>query len=454
MNTPPRPTTQPRPRVAPSAPWAFPAAERAPLANRLEVLLYHLPGQHVVSAGLLLDVPLSAEPRPLEGVAALTVATIDEGTDDHPGRTFAEAVERCGAELTGGVGYSATRLYVDVPSRRLGDALRLLGEAVASPQLADADVERHRTIRLAQVEQQLAQSSERANHAFRRTVLSDASRASRMADGEAGTVPAITGEQVRRHHRELFGPAGASLVLAGDFRGDPWADADAALGGWRPNQVRAEHERPAPRSQHAFLIDRPGSVQADVRYGGFTIDRRDPRWFDLQVGVRAVGGSFLSRLNRVLREEKGFTYGVHLANAPMRAGGYSCVQGSFRNDAVAQAVSLMPSLLDVGAQPITAEEVERARTYLSGVQPLQYATASGVCNGIMGLLSAGLSADYIDSLRAALELVTPEMATETASELMPPDELSLVIVGDASVLAADLARQGISTRVVANGDWI
>ena len=454
MNTPPRPTTQPRPRVAPSAPWAFPAAERAPLANGLEVLLYHLPGQHVVSAGLLLDVPLSAEPRPLEGVAALTVATIDEGTDDHPGRTFAEAVERCGAELTGGVGYSATRLYVDVPSRRLGDALRLLGEAVASPQLADADVERHRTIRLAQVEQQLAQSSERANHAFRRTVLSDASRASRMADGEAGTVPAITGEHVRRHHRELFGPAGATLVLAGDFRGDPRADADAALGGWRPNQVRAEHERPAPRSQHAFLIDRPGSVQADVRYGGFTIDRRDPRWFDLQVGVRAVGGSFLSRLNRVLREEKGFTYGVHLTNAPMRDGGLSFVSGSFRNEVVGETLDLLPLLVDVANDPLSPVEVADARTYLTDVLPLQYATASGICNGVMALRAAGLEPEFVDETRAGYARATPSSATAAVAALVRPHAASLVVIGDAGVLAGDIRAAGWDLEVVDVGAWV
>ena len=119
----------PRPAVTPSPPWSFPVAQRALFDNGLQVLVYQLPGQHVVAAGLSLDLPLTTEPRALEGVAALTVGTLDEGTAQHPGQAFAEAVERCGAELTGSVGYSGTRLFLDVPASRLETGLSLLGEA-------------------------------------------------------------------------------------------------------------------------------------------------------------------------------------------------------------------------------------------------------------------------------------------------------------------------------------
>lgn len=444
----------PRPHVRPSPPWSFPVSERARLDNGIEVLLYHLPGQHVVSVGLSLDLPLTAEPADLEGVAALTARTLDEGTEAHPGQAFAEAVERCGAELSGGVGYSATTLYLDVPSSRLGEALPLLGEAVTAPQLLDADVERHRTIRLAQVRQQLAQSSERANHAFRRTVLADAARASRMAEGEPPTLAGITGEHVRAFHAVHYGPAGTTLVLAGDFRGDPLADAAAALGDWRPDQQRAEHQRPTARQRHAFLVDRPGSVQADVRFGGFTIDRRDPRWFALQVGARAVGGSFLSRLNRVLREEKGFTYGVHLVNAPMRDGGISYVTGSFRNEVVGETLDLLPRLLDVTLEPLSLAEVVDARTYLTDVLPLQYATASGVCNGVMALRAAGLGPEFVDQTREGYARTTPGLATTAMAELLRPHVASLVVVGDAPALAADIRAAGWDLEVVGVGDWV
>jgi len=165
--------------------------------------------------------------------------------------------------------------------------------------------------------------------------------------------------------------------------------------------------------------------------------------------VHALGGAFLSRLNAVLREEKGYTYGVHAVNVPLRRGGYTSVQGSFRNEVVADAVSLMGPLLDVGSQPFTADEIERARAYLVGVQPLQYATASGVCNGVLTLVGAGLTAGFVDDLRAAYGRVTPASATAAAADLLPPGDLTLVVVGDAATLADGLMAAGFDVEVVA-----
>ena len=445
--------TQTRPAIAPSKPWTLTRPERGTLANGVEVLAYRLPGQHVVSVGLALDVPLTAEPRDLEGVAALTVRALDEGTRTHPGPTFAEAVERCGAALDGSVGYSGTQVHLDVVSRRLPEALDLLGQALTEPTLADADIDRHRTIRLAQVDQQLAQSAERANHVFRRAVFSDDARASRMRDGEPATLPAITGDDVRAFHAAHYGPRGATLVLAGDFRGDPIADA-AALDGWTGGTVTAPHERPGLRTPKAYIVDRPGSVQADIRLGGFTIDRSDPRWFDLQLGAHALGGAFLSRLNRVLREEKGFTYGVHLVNAPLREGGLSYVTGSFRNEVVGETLEVLPRLLDVTAEPLTPAEVADSRTYLIDVLPLQFATASGLCGGVTSLVTAGVGPEFVDRTRAGYAAVTAESATAALSDLVRPAEAVLVVVGDAGVLADGVRAAGWDAEVVAVGDWV
>ena len=132
-----------------------------------------------------------------------------------------------------------------------------------------------------------------------------------------------------------------------------------------------------------------------MRLGGFGIDRSDPRWPDLHVATHALGGAFLSRLNRVLREEKGFTYGVHLANSPMRDGGLLAVAGSFRTEVVVEAVDLARELLDVTSSPITATEVADAVTYTNGVAPLRYSTASGVTDRIASLIGAGLSLSLI-----------------------------------------------------------
>jgi predicted Zn-dependent peptidase len=442
-------TLRERPELRPPGAWSFPVPQTFTLATGLAVQAYHRPGQFVISAGLSLDVPLSAEARDREGVAELTGAALDQGTRSHPSIAFADAVECCGAVLEASVGSSSTQVYLDVPGSHLAAALPLLAEAVAEPELTDADVDREREVRLAQIEQQLANGSMRADHALRGALFRPESRAARMKSGEPDTLRTVTGADVRAFHARHYGPAGGTLVLAGDFAGDVRGLVEDAFGAWtNPGQVAVRHEVPLASERVVRLVDRPGSVQADVRFGRFTINRTDPRWADLQLAVYALGGAFLSRLNSVLREEKGYTYGVHASNTPLRAGGTTSASGSFRNEVVADAVSLLGPLLDVRDKPLTADEIDRARQYLVGVQPLQYATASGVCNGVLTLLGAGLTPHFLDELRAAYARVTPESATAAASELLRPETMSLVVVGDAGALADGLRGVGYEVEVV------
>ena len=440
-----------RPAVQPPRPWSFPRPLRARLDNGLDLLAYHLPGQHLVAAQVVLDLPLTAEQRELEGVATLCARTLDEGTAGHPGESFADALETEGAGFGIDVSLSGLQAILDVPATRLERALELFAEAVTTPQLDAADVDRQRTLRLAEIEQAQANSAQAASIAFRQAVFSAESRASRMSGGEPSTVAGVTAEAVRRFHAERFGPSGGTLVLAGDFGSvDAVALAQRSFGAWtNPGQLRAVHEQPSPTQARAVVLDRPGSVQADLRLGGFGIDRTDPRWADITVASYAMGGAFLSRLNAVLREERGFTYGVRMSFMPLRHGGSYAVQGSFRTDVLAAAVVEARSLLDTASRPFTAAEVDDAVAYYVGVSPLRYATADGVADQAATQVLAGLPDDYVDVSLAALRAVTPESATAAYQELVAVEEMSLVVVGSAEALAEPLRAAGFADlRVV------
>ncbi len=437
-----------RPSVKPPHSWIFPEPARHWLDNGVQVLAAHRPGQHVAAVSLVLDIPLSVEAADREGLATITQRCLDEGTQAHPGPRFTERLEDIGAVLGGAAGYSATELGLEVPVAELGPALRLLAEAVTQPELSVADVDRHRQLRLAEIEQIHANSAQRAQLAFRAACVPSRFRAARPAGGAAETVANVDAAAVTAFHRRYYRPEGASLVISGDLDADAFELAADAFGGWMtPGVELFQHQVPVSRRPHLWLIDRPGAVQADVRLGGFGVDRSDPRWADVQVGCHALGGAFLSRLNAVLREEHGFTYGVHLVNQPMRDGGLLAMQGSFRTDVVAEALDLARGLLDLTHRPISAAEVTDAVTYLNGVAPLRYSTAHGVTEQISTLLAAGLSAEFINAHAQALAMVTPESATQAMTELLPPDEFSLVVVGDADALVDPLTAAGWPVRV-------
>lgn len=432
-----------RPAVHPPHRWAFPQPARTWLDNGLALQAFHRPGQHVASVGLVLDTPLNLEPPALDGVATLVHRCLDEGTASHPGTDFAEALENLGAELSGAVTHAGSELFLEVAVPHLGPALALLAEAVVEPTLAATDVARHQALRLAQIDQQLANSAHRAAIEFRRATIRGRFRASRMSGGQAQSVAAITAADVTEFHQQYYRPDGATLVLCGDFDAEPFDLAATAFAGWQGTPAREViGEIPTARRPHCRLIDRPGAVQADIRLGGFGIDRSDPRWAAVQVACHAMGGAFLSRLNRVLREEKGYTYGIHLVDHPLRDGGLIAAQASFRTDVAVDAITIATRLLDVVTTPFTAAEVNDAVGYLQGTSPMRYATARGVTEAVTGLVAHGLSADFVNSFSEALELVTPDEASAALTDLLPPDRLTLVVVGDATALAAPLRDAG------------
>ncbi|HEY0240435.1 MAG TPA: pitrilysin family protein, partial [Friedmanniella sp.] len=428
-------SADPQPAVSAPGTWSFPAPVLSTLGNGIELVCFDLPGQHVVSAHLVLDTPLNGEDRDLEGVTTIAARTLDEGTRAHPGEEFAELLETEGAGFGIEVSLSWSQAVLDVPASHLERAFELFSEAVISPQISDADVARHVQIRLAQIEQGNANSAQLASTVFRESVFDPASRASRMSGGEADSVARVDGAAARRFHAEQLGPAGASLVLAGDFGGvDPHELAERWFGGWSNDaQVRTPHEHTAPGPRRHVVLHRAGAVQADVRFGGYGIDRTDPRWPAASVATYAMGGAFLSRLNAILREDKGYTYGVRMSLSPLQAGGSFNIGGSFRTDVVADAVRLAAEIADVETRPFTAVEVTDAVTFTTGISPLRYATADGVADQAAVNRLVGLGDDYVTRNLAELREVTPESATQAYSSLVDVDALTLVVVGDADV---------------------
>ena len=130
----------PRPELAPPGVWSFPTPSRTRLDNGLETVVFQLPGQHVVSAHLVLDIPLNAEDRSIEGVATMCARVLDEGSRQHDGEEFAELLETEGAGFGIEVALAGLQAILDVPVSHLDRALELFAEAVREPSLSERDV--------------------------------------------------------------------------------------------------------------------------------------------------------------------------------------------------------------------------------------------------------------------------------------------------------------------------
>ncbi|GAA2178285.1 pitrilysin family protein [Brooklawnia cerclae] len=443
-------TSQPRPEVRPARQWRFPEPRVSELINGISLWLFDMPSQHVISSQVVLDAPVSLEPSGHEGVGTITVSASDEGSRTHPGALLAELLEDQGAVYGGIATQSGTICQLDVPSPRLLPALDLLAEMIREPAFDPGDVERLVALRLAEIEQSVVRSTTAVQLAFQQTVFDPASRSGRPTSGRQADVTRITADDALAFHRLWWQPTGATIILAGALPPGIDAQVAARFGDWQPSGTAVHHEpaRPNPGAPAIRVVDRPGAVQADIQIGAFGPDRNDPNWAALEVAACAMGGSFGSRLNRVLREELGYTYGAHAGFRPLRSGGSFSMRTSSRTEVAAEAVREALRLLDLEREPFVPDEIADARTYLLGIAPLQFQTADAIAAQAGILAAAGMSPDWVNAHQERVSGITAEQANASFIGTVRPEALSVVVCGDAERLVPGLAQAGLTADVV------
>ncbi|MET7897904.1 M16 family metallopeptidase [Streptomyces mirabilis] len=433
----------PRPVAGPAAAWKFPAAHRSTLHSGLRVVRYDLPGQLLAAAVLVLDVPPELEPEDREGIATIMSRVLDEGTAHRDGSAFAAAMDGLGASYSASVNTSGIHLNLEAPARFFGPALGLLGEAATSPTFPAAEVERHVQLRLAELEQERAVASSLAGTERLAACFEQDSRYARPVGGCAESVRRIDRDAVELFYLRWVAPERATLVLAGDFSGvDVEAAAETAFGAWSAKAAAASRSDQHPRAAAASLViaDRPGAVQSQLAFGLKAPDRRAPYWADLMVAARALGGGVNSRLSASLREDKGYTYGIHAGFMPLRRDSLFIIETAVQTDATAAAVSEVLAVTEkFCADGPTQAECTEAIDFMTGIHPLRHETARVIAASAAMQAAFNLGDGYLDDLQDALRAVTPASAAAAFRNHVDLADLTLVVAGDAGVIGSSLS---------------
>jgi predicted Zn-dependent peptidase len=456
----------PQPAAGQAKPWAFPAPERGGLGNGLTALRCHRPGQQVVAVEICLGVPLDVEPDGLDGIATIMVDALSQGTGRRTAEEFAAELERCGATLDAGADYLGARVSLEVPVSRLPRALGLLAEALIEPAFADSEVDRLVRNRLDEIPLELANPARRAAKQLSQELFPASARLSRPRKGTEDTVARIDAAGARALYQAHVQPATATAVTVGDLTG---VDLDAVLagtlGGWAGDAAGPVPMPPvtADDTGRVVIVDRPGAVQTQLLIGRIGPDRHDPAWPALMLGTYCLGGTLTSRLDRVLREEKGYTYGVRAfqqvlrSPAPHAADGVRgasvlAISGSVDTASTGPALDDLRGVLrTLAADGLTDAERDIAVQNLVGVAPLQYERAASVAGTLADQVEQHLPDDYQAQLYARLAATSTAEATAAVVAAFPENRLVTILVGDASAITAPVEALGAGEVKVVTG---
>ncbi len=191
------------------------------------------------------------------------------------------------------------------------------------------------------------------------------------------------------------------------------------------------------------LVDRPGSVQADVHVGRLSIDRTSPDYFPLMVANDILGGGASSRLFMHVREEKGYAYDVHSSQVPLRTGGFFEASTQVRNEVIQPAIEdVLAEMKKISSEPVTTDELTNVKNYIAGSFVIRLETQAGLANQLATVKLLGLPTDYLETYVTRVRSVEPDQILRTAKKYISPESSAVVVVGDAAQIAKPLEKLG------------
>jgi predicted Zn-dependent peptidase len=390
----------------------------------------------------------AADPEALPGLAAITAEMMEQGAGDMDGFALALAAERIGADIAIVARRDYSIASVDVVASKLEPALTLLADVILRPRFDPDEWARTKALWLEDLQARAFDSPMVA------AVVSDAALYGRNHPYGRPTGGLISGvremqrSDVLAFHRGAWRVDGATFIAVGKITEKGLRKAIARafvdvpkVDSGVPRQISPT--APTKAWPRFVIVDRPGSPQTVLRlaWPGPTLsaDRRSA----LELVNFALGGSFTSRLNSNLREDKGYTYGAW-SRLPMNRGAGAFVAGaSVQSEVTGKSLTeLLGELERIAASGPTADELAKARASLRNVDVEAYEEVSGAADRLALIAGLGLEPRH-DAHAAAARLRPTPSAVADAARFPFPDPAQVAALGDRKAIETQLAEQNI-----------
>jgi zinc protease len=430
--------------------WSPPSPVRVEMASGLP--LYVREDHQLPLVSLRIEIPTgSVDDAARWGTAALTAAMLEESSGGLTSLQRAAALERLAAQFSVGVGREWTTVALDVHRDRLAEALPLVADALLRPSFAAEDWERVHQRHITGLEQDQDDNATVASVVAPRILFGDAHPYGHPVSGTPTTARAVDLEAVKSFFASQFHAGGAAFVVVGDV--DPATvkqSLETSFGAWK-SQARAPrtYAAAAPRPGR-FFVDSPDSTQTVLRVVMPGPSGTDPARDAADLARVVLGGSFTSRLNQKLREEKGYTYGARVGISRWLRGGMASASSSVRGDATAPALTDLIGVLD-GARKegFLPNELDKARAQALADLVESAESRSNVAGLYTMEIDQGRDPLNISAAGSAVMAVDAAAMQRATEQFLDPARATIVLVGDKAAVMNDLDKAGFKAA-----EWV
>jgi len=434
-----------KPPQTPELPvFKLPPVFETRLPNGLTVLLVEDKRFPMVTARLGFEAGAKYDPAELRGLSETAGALLTEGTTHRTSRQIAEEAASIGGSVHADSSADSMVLAASALSENLPRMLDLMADVARNANFPEDEVALRKQNRKQELLAQRADAGYLANEKFSEIVFSPHPYS--RQDPTPESIDRLDRAALAAFRDRYLAPANAVLVLLGALpeRKQTLDLIQARFGDWARKETPAAPAAkfPAP-GKSITLVDRPGSVQADLRIGRLAVTRTDADYFPLLVANTILGGGASSRIFAKIREKMGYAYDVHSAAMPLKDSGTFSVATQVRNEVLVPAIqALLAEMREIAAKDVSADELATAKNYLSGVFVIRLETQDGLASQLAAVKLLGLPLDYLEKYTAHVRAVDAAAIRAAAARYISPDAVVVVAVGDASKISKQLETFG------------
>jgi zinc protease len=425
----------PIPSIFPES--AFPTLERTELSNGMQLIVARRDAVPVLQFSLQLNAGYASDQFATPGTANMAMNMLDQGTNSREALDISEELAGLGAQLRTGSNIDYSFVSLSALKENLESSLEVYSDVILNPAFPEQELVRQKRLGISHIQREKTTPMSMALRIFPALIYGEGHAYSLPMTG-SGTEEAITDlsrADLQTFHQTWFKPNNATMIVVGDTSLKEIAPIlDSLFSNWVGSEIPQKNipSVALPESSRIVLVDRPGSEQSIIIGGQVVFAKSDERELALQTVNDIFGGSFTSRINMNLREDKAWSYGVRsmlvdtMNQRPFIV--YAPVQSDRTADSLAELDRELRELLN--DKPVNEEEVDTSKKRSTLTLPGRWETAQAVANDIAQMVRFTLPNDYWKEYAGLVSKVSVQETNAAARNQLKPDQLIWVVVGD------------------------
>jgi zinc protease len=447
------------PAPGPAPEVAFDDFERFELSNGLRVVLAQRGAVPVVNFRLMVNAGYAADQFSLPGTADLAMDMLDEGTANRSALEISDELALLGATLETGSNLDLSTVSMSALKEKLPGSLDLFADVILNPTFPDEDYARLQKQQLATIAQEKVQPVGMALRVFPKLIYGDGHAYSMpfTGSGTEESVRQIDTGTLKTFHRDFFKPNNATLVVVGDVsREELQPLLEKQFKRWKSGGVPQKNIEfvGMPSKSTVYLVDRPDSEQSVIFAGHVAPPKNNEREIAIEAMNEVLGGSFNARINMNLREDKHWSYGARSLLIDAEGQRPFLVYAPVQTDQTSASMAeILREVSEIrGERPPTPDEVARAKDKSTLTLAGRWETANAVADSLAEMVRFGLPDDYWDRYPEEVRALSDDQISAAASEVVKPDGLVWVVVGDRAKIEPGIRELGYGDIILMDAD--